>query len=160
RRGDLFRTFRERTWSRPVIGASGRRTVPLRSAGRARTAPRAVIDLHSHTTASDGTDAPTRLVELARQAGVEALAVTDHDAFAGYDGAGPAAKAQGLEVICGVELSCKFDGRSPHLLAYFPIAPANDAFRQWLAAILESRRERNRTMIARLQKQGVNITLE
>jgi predicted metal-dependent phosphoesterase TrpH len=119
-----------------------------------------VIDLHTHTYASDGTDAPAQLVELALERGVEALAITDHDTFAGYDEALPVARTRGLDLICGVELSCKFEGRSPHLLGYFlQESGADAAFREWVNGILESRRARNRAMIAQLQKLGVTIEL-
>jgi predicted metal-dependent phosphoesterase TrpH len=118
-----------------------------------------VIDLHTHTNASDGTDVPRRLVELALERGLDALAITDHDTFAGFDEASPAARSLGLDLICGVELSTKFEGKSPHLLAYFPIEPADDAFRGWVNGILESRRERNLAMIEQLKKLGVRIEL-
>ena len=119
-----------------------------------------MIDLHSHTNASDGTDAPARLVELAVERGIEALAITDHDTFAGFDEALPVARARGLDLVCGVELSCKFEEKSPHLLAYFPLAPVDAAFREWVNGILYSRRERNRAMIQQLQKLGVKIELQ
>lgn len=119
-----------------------------------------MIDLHSHTNASDGTDAPSRLVELAVERGIEALAITDHDTFAGFDEALPLAQTRGLDLVCGVELSCKYEEKSPHLLAYFPLAPVDAAFRAWVDGILGSRRERNRAMIAQLQKLGVKIELE
>ena len=119
-----------------------------------------MIDLHSHTNASDGTDAPARLIELAIERGIEALAITDHDTFAGFDEALPVAHLRGLDLVCGVELSCKFEVKSPHLLAYFPVGPADAAFRAWVGGILESRRERNRTLIALLQNQGIKIELE
>ena len=119
-----------------------------------------MIDLHSHTNASDGTDAPARLVELALERQIQALAITDHDTFAGFDEALPMAFERGLDLVCGIELSCKHESKSPHLLAYFPLAPADAAFREWVKAILDSRRERNRGLIARLQKLGVKIELE
>ena len=119
-----------------------------------------MIDLHSHTYASDGTDSPARLVELAIERQIEALAITDHDTFDGFDEALPVARERGLDLVCGIELSCKFDAKSPHLLAYFPLAPADAAFRGWVFGILESRRERNRALIAQLQKLNVKIELE
>jgi predicted metal-dependent phosphoesterase TrpH len=118
-----------------------------------------VIDLHSHTYKSDGTDSPARLVELALERRIEALAITDHDTFAGYDDAQPIAQERGLDLVCGVELSCKFQEKSPHLLAYFPTGPAPGPFRAWVNGILESRRDRNRGLIAQLQKLGVAIEL-
>ena len=118
-----------------------------------------MIDLHTHTNASDGTDSPARLVELALERGVEVLAITDHDTFAGFDEALPFARSGGLDLMCGVELSCKYEEKSPHLLAYFPVEAADAAFRGWVNGILESRRTRNRELIAQLQRQGVTIEL-
>ena len=118
-----------------------------------------MIDLHSHTNASDGTDTPLRLVELAVERNLEALAITDHDTFAGSDEAWPIAEARGLKLVCGVELSCKFELKNPHLLAYFPVGQADAAFRAWVNEILESRRDRNKALIALLQRQGVKIEL-
>ena len=119
-----------------------------------------MIDLHSHTNASDGTDAPARLVELALERNIEALAITDHDTFSGFDEALPMARDRGLDLVCGVELSCKFEEKSPHLLAYFPLGSVDAAFRQWVNGILHSRRQRNQALIEQLQKLGVNIELK
>ena len=119
-----------------------------------------MIDLHTHTNASDGTDPPERLIALASALPLEALAITDHDTFDGYDEALPYAQASGLRLVCGVELSCVYESKTPHLLAYFPAASADAAFRSWVERIVESRRERNRELIARLVAQNINITLE
>jgi 3',5'-nucleoside bisphosphate phosphatase len=119
-----------------------------------------LIDLHTHTTASDGADPPERLVALAASVPLEALAITDHDTFAGFDAAQPHAAAARLRLVCAVELSCIFEKKTPHLLAYFPNAPAGGAFRDWVAGIVETRRERNRELIARLRAQRIEITLE
>ena len=62
-------------------------------------------------------------MNAAVSAGLEALAITDHDTLAGYDGAEPVARAAGLDLICGIELSTRFHGRSVHLLGYFVNAP-------------------------------------
>ena len=75
------------------------------------------IDLHSHSTASDGTDPPAEVVRRAGQAGLDVLALTDHDTLAGL----PAARRAlppGLALVTGMELSCRLDGRSVHMLAY------------------------------------------
>jgi predicted metal-dependent phosphoesterase TrpH len=125
-----------------------------------------LIDLHSHTTASDGTASPSGLVALAVERGLEALAITDHDTLAGYEAAVPHARAVGLELICGVELSTRphvteRTARPPsvHLLGYFLNGEPSAVFRDWLCSQQESRRERNRVLIARLQELGVAITL-
>ena len=78
-----------------------------------------MIDLHSHTTASDGTFSPAQLVDEAGRAGVRILGITDHDTFSGYDQALPLAQQAGLELVCGIELSTKLHGHSVHLLGYF-----------------------------------------
>ncbi|MCG3773593.1 MAG: PHP domain-containing protein [Acidobacteriia bacterium] len=118
-----------------------------------------MIDLHSHTDQSDGTFTPAELVGEAMKLGLEALAITDHDTFKGYDMAVPYAKEAGLELICGIELSTKFGGATVHMLAYFLWEPPTAEFCTWLEALLESRRERNRQLIVKLQDLGLDITL-
>src|SRR5580658_9367507 len=78
-----------------------------------------LIDLHSHTDASDGTFSPSQLIQEAVRVGVHLLGVTDHDTFDGYDAALPPARQAGVELVCGIELSTKLHGRSVHLLGYF-----------------------------------------
>lgn len=123
-----------------------------------------MIDLHSHTTASDGTFSPAQLVEEARRAGVRILGITDHDTFAGFDRALPLAREAGLELVCGIELSTKLHGHSVHLLGYFLdelLHPDGfDVFRRWIGDLQTSRRDRNVRLIARLRELGVDITLE
>lgn len=119
-----------------------------------------MIDLHSHTTESDGTFTPAELIAEAKRLNLEALAITDHDTFRGYDQAFPLAQQAGLELICGIELSTKFGGATVHMLAYFPWTPPTHDFRVWLEGLLESRRDRNRRLIAKLQSLGIDITLE
>ncbi len=67
-----------------------------------------MIDLHSHTDHSDGTFTPEELIAEAGRVGLKALAITDHDTFAGYDAAVPYARAAGLDLICGIELSTRY----------------------------------------------------
>jgi predicted metal-dependent phosphoesterase TrpH len=125
-----------------------------------------LIDLHCHTTESDGTVSPGQLVELAKEIGIEALAITDHDTLAGYDAALPLATELGLELLCGIELSTKLTiagrkrAKSVHLLAYFVNSAPTAAFRQWLIGMQESRRDRNIRLIARLRELGLDIELE
>jgi predicted metal-dependent phosphoesterase TrpH len=123
-----------------------------------------MIDLHSHTTASDGTYTPAQLVDEAGRTGVGILGITDHDTFSGYDQALPLARQAGLELICGIELSTKLHGHSVHLLGYF-LNPflnpdGSDVFRGWIRDLQASRRDRNVRLVARLRQLGMDITLE
>ena len=92
--------------------------------------------------------------------GLEALAITDHDTLAGYDRAEPMARAAGLDLVCGVELSTRFHGRTVHLLGYFVHEAPTGEFREWLLALQQSRRERNLRMIERLRSLGLDISIE
>jgi len=118
-----------------------------------------MIDLHSHTYYSDGTFSPAELLAEASNAGLSALAITDHDTLQGYEVAVAGDIPPDLEVICGVELSTKFHGVTVHLLAYFPVQPPSIEFRTWLTDLLETRRDRNRRLVERLQSLGIDITL-
>lgn len=119
-----------------------------------------MIDLHTHTTESDGTDSPAELVALAVRANLEALAITDHDTMEGYRKAIEPARAAGLDLTCGIELSTRFRGRSVHLLGYFPHGEPGAPFLEWLHDLQVSRKERNGRMVERLQSLGIPITLE
>jgi 3',5'-nucleoside bisphosphate phosphatase len=125
-----------------------------------------LIDLHTHSTASDGSFSPQQLVAAADAAGLQALAITDHDTFAGYQEALPHAAAAGLRLVCGLELSTRRSFspsapfRSVHLLAYFLNAAPPPSFHQWLASCRQSRHERNHRLAARLQHLGFDIRLE
>jgi 3',5'-nucleoside bisphosphate phosphatase len=121
-----------------------------------------VIDLHSHTNESDGTYTPLELVDLAMERGLEALAISDHDTFAGFDQALPVAKSSGLDLVCGIELSTRVPGsrvRTVHLLGYFLHQPPPADFREWLGELIEGRRDRNRRLIQSLHDQGIDIDL-
>lgn len=119
-----------------------------------------MIDLHSHTNASDGTCSPAELIQEAAKAGVTTLGITDHDTFAGFDAARESACQAGLELICGIELSTKLHGHSVHLLGYFLAGGDLDGFRHWVLDLQASRRERNIRLAKRLQELGFDITLE
>jgi hypothetical protein len=126
-----------------------------------------VIDLHSHTNESDGTYSPAELVDAALKTGLEALAITDHDTFAGYDLAAPIAVERGLDLVCGVEVNSRMSHSEEgserrwdvHLLGYFLHQPPSAAFRDWLIELLASRRQRNVTLARKLQFMGIDITL-
>src|SRR5689334_21839452 len=122
------------------------------------------IDLHSHTNASDGSLTPRELVELAKRIGLDALAITDHETFAGYDAAVEFARAAGLELVRGIELNTQLHlpggtRRTLHLLAYFPNSSPSESFSRWVENQQNGRRERNRALVESLRRQDVDISL-
>lgn len=119
-----------------------------------------MIDLHSHTNASDGSCSPAELIREACRTGITTLGITDHDTFSGYDEALPYATGFGLELVCGIELSLKLCGRSVHLLGYFFQTDRLAEFRGWVLGIQAMRRDRNIRLVARLREMGLDITLE
>ncbi len=119
-----------------------------------------MIDLHTHTNESDGSTSPEQLVADAVGVGLEALGICDHDTLSGYHLAEPHARAAGLDLICGIELSTKYRRKSVHLLGYFLSGPPSDGFHSRLKAMQDSRRDRNRRMIERLRGFGIEITSE
>lgn len=121
-------------------------------------APRVRIDLHSHSNASDGTEPPAEVVRRAREAGLDVLALTDHDTVAGLSAAAGALWV-GLTLVPGMELSCRREGVSIHLLAYL-FDPAGDVLASECARIRESREQRGRRMVERLIELGVPVTWE
>ena len=117
------------------------------------------IDLHAHTTASDGSFTPTELVEAAHGLGLRALAVTDHDTLAGLGEARAAAQRVGLDLVAGVELSVEDDGGRFHLLGY-GFDPANAALAETLITLRRSRAARNDLMAARMSELGLPVTMD
>jgi 3',5'-nucleoside bisphosphate phosphatase len=115
------------------------------------------IDLHSHSTASDGTDPPAEVVRRAGEAGLNILALTDHDTLAGH-AAARRALPPGLALVTGMELSCRLDGHSVHMLAYGLGAFEGSQLAVECAAIVAARRSRGRHMVDRLRELGVDIT--
>ncbi|WP_182523981.1 PHP domain-containing protein [Nocardioides dongkuii] len=114
------------------------------------------IDLHTHSRASDGTDTPAGLVKAAAAAGIDVLAITDHDTAAGWAEAAAAAEETGVELVRGMEISTRHEGRGVHLLAYLP-DPTYPPLVEQLAAVLEGRRARVPMMLQRLRALGVEI---
>ncbi|MEU4270201.1 PHP domain-containing protein [Streptomyces sp. NPDC026092] len=114
------------------------------------------IDLHTHSTASDGTDTPAELVRNAAAAGLDVVALTDHDTTRGHATA-LAALPEGLTLVTGAELSCRLDGVGLHMLAYL-----FDADEPELAAerelVRDDRVPRARAMVGKLQELGVPVT--
>ena len=118
-----------------------------------------MIDLHLHTTASDGLLAPAALVARAAACGLSTISVTDHDTTAGLAEADEAARRLGVRLVSGVEITAIHDGRDVHMLAYF-IDPANAAFAEFLASQRRDRLGRVRHIADRLAALGCPIEYE
>ncbi|PWJ56200.1 hypothetical protein SAMN06264364_101175 [Quadrisphaera granulorum] len=110
-----------------------------------------LIDLHTHSTASDGTDDPAGLVSAAAEVGVQALAITDHDTTAGWARAGRQAERCGVLLIPGAEVSCRVRGITVHLLSYLH-DPQEPVLAQTLAASRDIRFSRAKTMAELLSR--------
>ncbi|MEW5913289.1 MAG: PHP domain-containing protein [Thermodesulfobacteriota bacterium] len=118
-----------------------------------------LIDLHTHTTASDGSLSPRTLVAAAQAAGLAAVAVTDHDSVAGLDEALTAGGERGLEVVPGVEISLERPGGgSMHLIGLW-VDHQNPELKQGLAWLQQARAQRNPRIVARLNDLGLALTL-
>ncbi len=123
------------------------------------TGPDAGIDLHAHTTASDGSLSPTELVEKAHGLGLTALAVTDHDTLGGLAEARAAAREVGLDLLPGVELSVEDDGGRFHLLGY-GFDPEDAALADTLIELRRSRAARNAQMAEKMSELGLPVTMD
>jgi 3',5'-nucleoside bisphosphate phosphatase len=117
------------------------------------------IDLHTHSRASDGTQAPGELVRAAAEAGLDVLGLTDHDTADGWAEAADAAVAAGVTLVRGLEVSTRHAGRGVHLLAYLP-DPTYPPLVDELTKILGGRDARVPVMLQKLQRLGIGITLD
>ena len=133
---------------RPVVENTGPNQTASHASLRA--------DLHSHSTASDGTTSPADVMARAAAAGLDVIALTDHDTVAGHAEAA-AALPPGLTLLPGMELSCRLSGHSVHVLAYL-FDPADDELTAEMAAIRDSRVSRARAMVSRLAELGAPVT--
>ncbi|GAA4774178.1 MULTISPECIES: PHP domain-containing protein [Streptomyces] len=116
------------------------------------------IDLHTHSTASDGTDTPAGLVRNAAAAGLDVVALTDHDTTRGHAEAAAALPA-GLTLVTGAELSCRLDGVGLHLLGYL-FDPEEPELLHRRELVRDDRVPRARAMVARLRELDVPVTWE
>lgn len=118
-----------------------------------------MIDLHLHTMASDGTASPAQTVQTARELGLTAIAVTDHDTVSGVNEALAHGAALGVEVVPGVEVSSDYRDNNIHVLGYFvdPTSPALRAVADWVRV---ERAERNEKVVAMLAADGFAISME
>jgi len=118
-----------------------------------------MIDLQSHTTASDGSLTPTELVLLAKQVGLSALGVTDHDTAGGLEEAVAAAAEHGLELVPGIEMSVDYPQGEFHLLGYY-IDFRNPEFLARVQYLQENRFNRNAVMVRKMLEAGLDVTME
>lgn len=118
------------------------------------------VDLHCHSTASDGTLPPAEVVRLAARSGLSALALTDHDTIAGVTEAAEEAEKAGIDFLPGIEISAEYPHPGTmHLLGY-GVNPDSAILRDLTATLLEGRDNRNPRIIAKLRELGVAITME
>ncbi|WP_370893639.1 PHP domain-containing protein [Janibacter sp. GXQ6167] len=116
-----------------------------------------MIDLHTHSTVSDGTEPPEEVIAQAARAGLTAVALTDHDAVDGWTAATEAATRHGLALVRGAELSTRHRGISVHLLAYL-FDPHQSDLASAMARIRDDRLPRLRTIVERMEDDGIEIT--
>jgi 3',5'-nucleoside bisphosphate phosphatase len=116
------------------------------------------VDLHCHSTASDGTLAPAEVVRLARRNDLSALSLTDHDTIGGIEEAAAEAAKLGIDFLPGIEISCEFDTGTMHLLGY-GVEPGSEILRDLTRRLLAARDDRNPRIIRRLNELGLAITM-
>lgn len=114
------------------------------------------IDLHTHSNRSDGTDSPTELIENAKAAGLDVVAITDHDCTKGWLEASKAARRVGIELVKGIEISCRLDGKSIHLLGY-EFDPNNRPLVAELKRVIDGRNSRLPATLERLRGLGIDV---
>lgn len=112
-----------------------------------------MIDLHTHSIYSDGTNTPAELVAMAEQRGLTALALTDHDTVGGLKDLFKAAKSSTVEVVPGIELSAECDKGTMHILGYY-MDPECPTLRKKMGKVRDGRKERNREILKKLNKLG------
>ncbi len=117
-----------------------------------------MVDLHVHSNVSDGSDSPSEIVRLAAEAGLSAVALTDHDRQDGIEEAARAAAGAGIELVPGIELSCEHAG-TMHMLVYF-LEPGEGPLQDELARLQASRSNRNERLVTKLAELGMPVTTE
>jgi 3',5'-nucleoside bisphosphate phosphatase len=121
------------------------------------TETRSKVDLHLHTTASDGGLTPTELVREAKHRGLECIAVTDHDSTNGIAESLAEGEAQGIQVIPGIEISTDIPRAEVHILGYF-VDHEDEEFQGVLRQLREGRRDRAARMVEKLAEMGIPIS--
>lgn len=117
------------------------------------------VDLHVHSNASDGTLCPSEVVCLAKETGLCAIALTDHDTVEGVDEALAAGRQYNIEVIPGVELSCAYISKEIHIVGLF-VDCRNQDFLDELTRLKDTRNARNEQMAQKCREQGMDITMK
>ena len=117
------------------------------------------VDLHAHSTASDGTEEPSAIVEMAVQRGLTALALTDHDTLDGIGDARSAAEGRDLELVPGAELSLQYDAGGMHLVVLW-LEPGSGPLQNRLAGLQSGRTDRNHRIIKRLNTHAMSMTID
>jgi 3',5'-nucleoside bisphosphate phosphatase len=117
------------------------------------------VDLHLHTTASDGTFSPSEVVSFAKDIGLDIISITDHDTVSGVAEAMKTGETAGIEVIPGIEMGSDVDGFDIHILGYF-IDHTDKPFVKYLKDLQALRMSRANEIISRLQKHKLDITME
>ncbi len=121
------------------------------------------IDLHTHSSVSDGTLTPAEVMGAAADARLDVVALTDHDSFAGHDPARAEAARLGIDFVPGVELSCRWYGTDPaislHLLAYYP-DPGNTALATEMTRVRQGREHRAEAIIELMRADGIDVSFD
>ncbi len=117
------------------------------------------IDLHTHSSCSDGTDSPTGLIAAARESGLDVVAITDHDTTAGWDEAAEAGERFGVTVVPGAELSCRLGGIQVHILGY-AFDRGEPEFARERNLLRDDRERRAMLIVERCRELGAPITWE
>lgn len=117
------------------------------------------IDLHTHSTASDGIYSPTELLQRAKGIGLRILALTDHDTTGGLDEAAQAAAKLDIDFLPGIEINTDIAGGEVHVLGYFP-EYQRPAFQAVLKVLRDARERRGQRMVELLNEQGINVSWE
>jgi predicted metal-dependent phosphoesterase TrpH len=118
-----------------------------------------VIDLHSHTTASDGQYSPDELLALAAKAGITTLAVTDHDTVSGLDACAAAAARHGIRLVCGIEVSAFIGKKEIHVLGHF-VNPKEARLASFGERLKGERKSRMEQMVAKMRALGFPVTMD
>src|SRR5205809_825773 len=134
-------------------------SAPPSRPGPPRKAPTAHVDLHTHSTASDGEFPPDEVARRAQCAGLAAFALTDHDTTAGVPAAAAAGAASGIRVVGGCEFSVRAPWGELHVLGYF-LEPGQADLEEFLEEMRAARRRRGQQMVAKLNRLGVALDAE
>jgi predicted metal-dependent phosphoesterase TrpH len=118
-----------------------------------------MIDLHTHSNKSDGTDNPGDLIKLAKSEGLKAIALTDHDTLEGLEEARISAIEEGIIFIPGVEISTQFPGGELHILG-LNISDTNGALNNAVKNLKEKRHQRNKKMVKKMRDSGINVSYD